>query len=547
MAGGGPSEGLKLMQDDKDKGLITLIVRDKPLSQVLALLAQTQQLNIVASNDIDVMISITLRKVPVEEALTAVLAVANYTWVKRGNIILITSVADSVNLPADVQGRQIQVFDLDFASATVVKETIDGFLSPIGKASVTKSDHANNRLTQERVVVEDLPASLARIAEYIAQVDQPPRQVLIEAHVLDVKLNDTNNCGVDLSALGLNNVLDTTGAVVAKVPKLAINGFASATQSPAFVATLGSQQLGAVIEILEETTDAKTLGSPKLLVLNEQEARIQVGETLYFKQITTTTTSSQQGAGSVEAGTILRIIPRITRDNRVLLRVSPEVSTPDGQGSDGLPPNILKTTLETDVMLNDNEGMVIGGLINERDSTDQKKIPYLGNVKGIGFLFRHSEVIKERHEIIVTLLTRIQPYDCKYQAYEQGELVRAGVPLLHGPLCRTDRPWDPILPDGKRVAYPLIPPKHTMPPTGYFHDEMPDYVIPPDPLPVQHFCAEGQECAPGGPQPAGPPQPGPVPPDQELPMPDVSGNFSGSTHIISDQPIAVKPKSGMTK
>src|SRR5258705_7037116 len=152
--GAAPVEGLKLTQDDKEKGLITLIVRDKPLSQVLALLAQTQQLNIVAANDIDVMISITLRKVPIEEALTAVLAVANYTWVKRGNIILITSVAESVNLPADVQGRQIQVFDLDFASATGVSETIQNFLSPIGKVSMTASSHSNNRLTQERVVVE---------------------------------------------------------------------------------------------------------------------------------------------------------------------------------------------------------------------------------------------------------------------------------------------------------------------------------------------------------------------------------------------------------
>ena len=88
------------------------------------------------------------------------LAVANYTWVKRGNIILITSVADSVNLPADVQGRQIQVFDLDFASAATVSETIQNFLSPIGKVSVSASNHANNRMTQERIVVEDLPESL---------------------------------------------------------------------------------------------------------------------------------------------------------------------------------------------------------------------------------------------------------------------------------------------------------------------------------------------------------------------------------------------------
>jgi type II secretory pathway component GspD/PulD (secretin) len=541
LAGGGETEGLKLTQDDKDKGLITLIVRDKPLSQVLALLAQTQQLNIVASNDIDVMISITLRKVPVEEALTAVLAVANYTWVKRGNIILITSVADSINLPADVQGRQIQVFDLDFASADKVKDTVENFLSPIGKVSITKSDHANNRLTQERVVVEDLPASLARIADYIAQIDRAPRQVLIEAHVLDVKLNDTTSCGVNFNALFR---VAGAHANILSIPSLttpAPSTTPPVPSSPAMLATIAGTDFQAVVSALQTTADAKTLGSPKLLVLNEQEARLQVGETLYFKQITTTTTSSQQGAGSVEAGTILRITPRITRDNRVLMRVSPEVSTPDGTGSDGLPPNILKTTLETDVMLNDNEGMVIGGLINEIDQTKQGKIPYLGNVKGIGFLFRHSETIKERHEIIVALMPRIQPYDCKYQAYEQGELVRAGVPLWHGALCRTDRPWDPILPDGKRVSYPLIPPKHVLPPTGYFHDEMPGYVIPPDPLPVQRFCNEGEECAPGG------PQPDPVPADQVLPMPDASGDISDSTHIISDQPIAVKRKSGTTK
>ena len=106
-------------------GLITLIVRDKSLSQVLALIAQTQNLNIVASNDIDALISITLRDVPMEEALTAILSVANYTWVKRNNIILITSLTDATKLPADVQGRQIQVFDLDFVSATAVKETVD--------------------------------------------------------------------------------------------------------------------------------------------------------------------------------------------------------------------------------------------------------------------------------------------------------------------------------------------------------------------------------------------------------------------------------------
>lgn len=539
LAGAAPAEGLKLTQDqdDKEKGLITLFVRDKPLSQVLALLAQTQHLNIVAANDIDVMISITLRKVPVQDALSAVLAVANYTWVKRGSIILITSVAESVNLPADVQGRQIQVFDLDFASATAVSETIANFLSPIGKASITASSHANNRLTQERVVVEDLPESLAKIATYIAQIDRPPRQVLIEAHVLQVTLDDTTRCGVNLSQLmrisNSNFTLKTTG-------------MANANAEQAFLATLDGGDLGGVIEALQTTTDAKTLGSPKLLVLNEQEARLQVGEHLGFKVSTTTETSTIQNVQFLDVGVVLRLTPRITRDGCVLLHVKPEVSKGAVNPDTGLPES-QTAELETDVMLNDGQGMVIGGLIKETDSIDQSKVPWLGNVKGVGWLFRRSEIKKERVEIIVALVPRVQPYDAKYQAYEQGEVVRASVPLLHGPLCRTDRPWDPVLPDGKRIKYPLVPPKHVPRKTGYYHDGMPEYVVPPYPMPEQHFYGDEQECEPNGPQPADPSTTDPFRPDQELPLPETTGDYSKSSHIISDQPIALKRTSGVNK
>ena len=76
--------------------------------------------------------------------------------------------------------------------------------------------------------------------------------------------------------------------------------------------------------------------------------------------------------------------------------------------------------------------MIIGGLIKENDSVVQWKVPYLGDVKGLGWFFRHSEVTKERVEIIVALVPRIQPYDAEWQAFEQGELVKAGVPLFHG-------------------------------------------------------------------------------------------------------------------
>src|SRR4051812_24381590 len=527
LAGSSQGTGLKLSQN-KD-GKITLIVRDKPLSQVLALLAQKKQLNIVASNDIDAVISITLRDVPLEEALTSILAVANYTWVKRNNIILITSVADSVNLPANVQGRQIQVFDLDFASASVVSETIQNFLSPIGKVSVSASSKTNNRLTQERVVVEDLPESLARITDYIAQVDHPPRQVLIEAHVLQVTLDDTTRCGVNLDRLMRISHADL---------HVKTTGFADPSADTAFLATLDGGHMDGVIEALQTTTDAKTLGSPKLLVLNEQEARLQVGEHLGFKTSTTTDTSTIQNVQFLDVGVVLRMTPRITRDGCVLLHVRPEVSKGDVNPETGLPES-QTAELETDVMLNDGQGMIIGGLIKENDSVQQSKIPYLGNMKAVGWLFRRSEVTKERVEIIVALVPRVQPYDCKYQAYEQGELVRSDVPLFHGPLCRTDRPWDPVLPDGKRVKYPVVP-EHRRRPTGYFHEMDGRYVIPPHPLPEQHFCSDTGECENSGWQSTGDAA-DPVEPDIELPLPAAADDNSAGGHFISDQHVTPKP------
>jgi len=209
--------------------------------------------------------------------------------------------------------------------------------------------------------------------------------------------------------------------------------------------------------------------------------------------------------------------------------VNPETGLPESQTAE----------LETDVMLNDGQGMIIGGLIKENDSVQQSKIPYLGNMRAVGWLFRRSEVTKERVEIIVALVPHVQPYDCKYQAYEQGEVVRAGVPLFHGALCRTDRPWDPILPDGKRVKYPVVP-EYRRHPTGYFHEMDGRYSIPPYPLPEQHFCSDTGECENSGWQSTGDVA-DPVEPDIELPLPADTDAKSTGGHFISDQHVRPKP------
>jgi hypothetical protein len=230
-------------------------------------------------------------------------------------------------------------------------------------------------------------------------------------------------------------------------------------------------------------------------------------------------------------------VPRITRDGRVLLHVKPEVSKGEVNPETGLPEE-ESTELETDVMLEDGQGMIIGGLIKESDSVTQSKIPYLGDVKGVGWLFRRSEITKSRVEIIVALVPRIQPYDAEWQAFEQGELVKVGVPLFHGPLKRTDRPWDPILPDGKRVYKPLIPKKHHgHRPRGYYHKLGDQYVVPAHPLPEQSFYKEACDNPPAPPvSQSSRRHASSFVADEVLPMPDlVDESDSAAGDVISDQ------------
>jgi type IV pilus assembly protein PilQ len=502
-------------------GNVSLVVRDASLSKVLALLAQTYHLNIVASNDIDVSISITLNDVPLEQALTAILSVANYTWIERNGIIMVTSMTESAQLPADIQGRQIQVFDLDFAAASVVSEAVTPMLSPIGKMSIIKSDSQDNRRTREMIVVEDLPASIARIGAYLQEVDQPPRQVLIEAHILQVTLKDKDKCGIDLDGL-----LRAAGSNI----KLQTTGLASDSATPAFLATVEGGDLGTVIEALESTTDTKTLGSPKVLVLNHQEAKIHVGKSIgYQGSQTTTQTSTFQNAQFLDVGVTLKITPSITSDCRVLLQVHPEVSDGAINPQTSLPDKTT-TELDTDVMLRNGQGMIIGGLINETDSTVQSKIPYLGDLWKVGILFKRSEVNKERSEILVAILPRIQPFTPEVQAYGQGEVVRASTPLFQGPLCRTSRPYDPVLPDGRRVVKPFVPSRMPFPAVDRDREctaPWPSYYVPHEPYPVQRFDAACD--SPGAAPDIAPTRPEQAP--ESLPMPS-GGNSDGA--IISD-------------
>ncbi|MHC4180337.1 MAG: hypothetical protein ACYSWU_22775, partial [Planctomycetota bacterium] len=169
-------------------------------------------------------------------------------------------------------------------------------------------------------------------------------------------------------------------------------------------------------------------------------------EQLGYRVITTTETASMQDVKFLDLGVVLEVTPHITRDNQVVMRVRPEVSSGEVNPETTLPEEET-TEVETDVLLMDNQGMVIGGLIQEKDSNVQSKIPLLGDIWLIGRLFQRRELEKRRNEIIIALIPRVLPYQPDYQVQHEIETIRAATPLFQGPLCRYPRPWEPSLPD----------------------------------------------------------------------------------------------------
>jgi hypothetical protein len=204
--------------------------------------------------------------------------------------------------------------------------------------------------------------------------------------------------------------------------------------------------LDGLIELLKTTTDAKSLASTDLLTVSGQEARMQSGQQLGFRVTTTTQTSTLESVEFLDVGVVLTMIPQVTRDGRVLLRVKPEVSEGQVDPNTGLPAEDT-VEVETDVLLNDGQGLVIGGLIQEIDSNVQSKVPWLGDLPYAGILFQKRKLIKSRAEIIVTLIPHVMPYAPITQAVHDQRLMRTQQPLLAPPLNRFPRPYEAQLPD----------------------------------------------------------------------------------------------------
>ena len=390
--------------------LISIDFQGTTLYTVLNVLSMKTGMKLISDTELyQKKIMLSLRDVTAEEALNALLDTYDLYYVKQGdaNIYVIKSKADGSHITVS------RVVFCNYAKAADLEKILATRLSKGGKIV---SDTRTNSL-----IITDLADSLDKMEGLIRSLDIPTQQVLLEAKIVDINLSHGSSIGTkwnDTYRNGLvNPLVDPTimnnRNFVYNTPMGTNAGLGlNKSFSRVGVSILEGDDwsINAVFEAGIEDKDAKVLSNPKLLVLNNQEASIDIVEEIpYLESKTTNTDGNSTGTMAFkEAGIKLKVKPQINRDGSIVLSISPEQSYRTGEviGEENTPViNTSKST--TTLMLRSGETAAIGGLIRETEDTTVNKVPLLGDIPILGYLFKSETKNKTRYELTIFITAKI--------------------------------------------------------------------------------------------------------------------------------------------
>jgi general secretion pathway protein D len=253
------------------------------------------------------------------------------------------------------------------------------------------------------LIISTSSARWVQIQRILAEIDRTPRQILIEASILEVTLTKGLEFGVDWTVLSKNL---TVGSVS--------NGTGTVTPSfPGFSATYLQGDIKASVSALGSLTTVEVVSAPKIIALDNKTARLQVGD-----QVPVVTQSAQSqvttGAPLVNSvdyrstGVILNVTPRVTGEDQLILEVEQEVSNVSKTVTSGIDsPTIQQRRFESTLVMHDGALVALGGLISGSKTDGNSGVPYLKDVPVVGALFRSTSHDVSRTELIVLLTARI--------------------------------------------------------------------------------------------------------------------------------------------
>lgn len=402
---------------------ISLNFQDIPVRTVLQIIADLNGFNLVTSDTVTGNITLRLDGVPWDQALDIILKVKGLDKRMEGNILMVAPGDELAAREAkELQAKQ-QVADLaplyseyiqvNYAKATefaeLIKNEDNTILSSRGSVSV---DGRTNTL-----LVRDTAQSIEDIKRMVSVLDIPVRQVIIESRMVTVKDNINEELGIRWGVTDTDGEFATSGNITGAnsanggvVPALSdrmnvnlpVSGPAG---SIAFqVARLAD---GTILDLelsaLERENKGEIIASPRITTANQKEAYIEQGVEIPYQEAASSGATSTQFKKAVLS---LKVTPQITPDNRIILDL---VVTQDtvSEVTNGSAPAIDTQRIGTQVLVNNGETIVLGGIYQQSIINTISKVPVLGDIPYFGWLFRNSNNFNEKKELLIFVTPRI--------------------------------------------------------------------------------------------------------------------------------------------
>jgi type IV pilus assembly protein PilQ len=412
--------------------------QDARLTVVLEALARQANVNIVISDDVDSnrRLTMTLNGVPWREALDVIVRATGYAWVEQEYSII--RVVSPDKLQKDLRTK---IFHLNYTNANDMAAVLKGSMSADGKVV---TDLRSNSL-----ILTDTPVSLEAVTRIISSLDSRTREVQLEMRFVEFSNTDSQRIGFDPINASFN--LKGIGNVAASFTPFNSTfggglGYANNGNNPANPPSnpTSSGQFSAdfAFEAISILSSAEILQAPQVLTLDNQPATIRIGREIHYSE--TTITQNPNGSGSlitlkeaatspVKDGIDITATPHITSDGYVSieLKVTNKQATlvqfTNGQPSSSSTfaaiqlPTLNSTELATSIMIADGKTGVIGGILNNTANEENRQIPLIGSIPGLGWLFKKRIESVEQRNLTIFITPRIIPLADKSE-FEESKL-----------------------------------------------------------------------------------------------------------------------------
>jgi type IV pilus assembly protein PilQ len=397
------------------KTRVSVDFREAPIQDVIKTLAEQADIDIVKGPAVTGTVTATLTDVPLDEAMESIFTVHGYGYTTSESIVRIVPKSE---LAQYMVKYQTKVYHVAYADIEALDKAIKDMVSPKGKIAMN--------IETGHLCITDTEDSIKLLDEFIAAMDCEIPQILVEARIYDVSSAAFQDLGFNWTAGTFNLYDPDTGLpVVGETEPYTQTTFGSSIgQAPkaTFSAGVGvlndDVNINAMLTARRDDVKARLLANPKILVLNGQEANINIVSEIPYQELTQTSGGGNIGTTKFkEVGVKLLVTPEITRDNKIRLMLNPIFSVQTGTVALVIPtgltaitspqPIVDKREALTQALIKDGQTVVIGGLRKRDVVQEVSKVPLLGDIPLLGALFRFKGEKAINSELIVFITPHI--------------------------------------------------------------------------------------------------------------------------------------------